>query len=64
MANDKIALSVSEAAVLLGVSRPTVYKLVNRQDFPSFMIGTRRMISREGLARWVEAQAHAGKEVS
>lgn len=54
---DRLALSVTEAAALLGVSRPTVYELLNRDDFPSFRIGSRRVISRAGLERWVEAQA-------
>lgn len=54
---EKLALSVTEAAALLGVSRPTVYELLNRDDFPSFRIGSRRVISRAGLERWVEAQA-------
>ena len=53
---DRVALSVTEAAVLLGVSRPTIYQLMNREDFPSFRIGTRRLISRSGLERWVAAQ--------
>ncbi len=57
MTNEKVALSVSEAAELLGVSRPTVYQLLNREDFPSFRIGTRRLISRSGLEAWVAAQA-------
>lgn len=59
--NDKLGLSVTEAAALLGVSRPTVYELINREDFPSFRIGTRRVISRAGLERWVEAQAAHGE---
>ena len=59
---DKIALTVTEAAELLGVSRPTVYQLINREDFPSFRIGARRLISRSGLERWVQQQA--GREES
>ena len=61
--NEKLGLSVTEAAALLGVSRPTVYELINRDDFPSFRIGTRRVISRAGLERWVEAQAAHGEGV-
>lgn len=53
----KLGLTVTETAELLGVSRPTVYELINREDFPSFRIGTRRVISRAGLERWVDAQA-------
>lgn len=59
----KLGLTVTEAAALLGVSRPTVYELINRDDFPSFRIGTRRVISRAGLERWVEAQAAHGEGV-
>lgn len=59
---DRLALSVSEAAALLGVSRPTVYELLNRDDFPSFRIGSRRVISRAGLERWVEQQADQHEE--
>lgn len=57
---DFIALSVTQAAALLGVSRPTVYQLMNRADFPSFRIGARRLISRAGLERWVQEQAERG----
>ena len=55
--SEKIALSVTETAEMLGVSRPTVYRLIQRADFPAFKIGSRTLISRDGLARWVEAQA-------
>lgn len=58
--NESIALSVTAAAALLGVSRPTVYQLMNRADFPSFRIGARRLISRAGLERWVQEQAERG----
>lgn len=54
---EKLALSVGEAAALLGVSKPTVYELIHRADFPSFQIGRRTLISRVRLAEWVEAQA-------
>ena len=54
---DKLAISVSEAAELLGISRPSVYELIHREDFPSFQIGRRTLISRVRLAEWVEAQA-------
>ena len=62
MKAERVALSVTEAAALLGVSRPTVYQLLNREGFPSFRIGTRRLISRSGLERWVQEQA--GEEVA
>jgi len=56
-ATEKIALDVSEAAALLGVSRPTMYQIMNRADFRAdFYIGTRRKVSRAGLIEWVESQ--------
>ena len=54
---EKIALSVAETAELLGVSPPTVYKLMRRADFPAFKIGTRTLISRSKLEKWVADQA-------
>ncbi len=57
MSNEKLALSVTETAELLGVSRPTVYQLIHREDFPAFKVGTRTLISRAGLAAWVEKQS-------
>lgn len=54
---EKMALSVSETATLLGVSRPTVYQLMHCEDFPAFKVGTRTLISRAGLETWVDTQA-------
>lgn len=56
---DKLALSVTEAAQVLGVSRQTMYSLIHRADFPSFQMGGRRLISTEGLREWVRKQVSA-----
>ena len=55
--NEKITLSVTEAAAVLGVSRPTVYQLIHRQDFPAFKVGARTMIPRSSLEEWAERLA-------
>lgn len=55
--SEKMALSVADAAELLGVSKPTVYQLAKREDFPAFTIGRRTVISRVKLAEWVNNQA-------
>ena len=57
---EKLALSAAEAAQLVGVSKPTVYLLCKREDFPSFYVGGRLLISRRGLEAWVEQQAKVG----
>lgn len=53
---DPIAVSAPEAARLLGVSKPKVYELMNRDDFPSFKLGSRTLISVDGLREWVRKQ--------
>lgn len=59
---DKLAYSPAETAAVLGVSRPTVYTLLKREDFPAFKVGSRTLVSAEGLRTWVRAQAE--KEVA
>lgn len=58
----KLALSVTETAQALGVSRPTVYQLLRRSDFPAFRIGNRWLISRSGLEAWIKTQAENQNE--
>lgn len=53
---DKLTYSPTETAQVLGVSRPTVYQLIKRADFPAFKVGSRTLISAEGLRAWVQAQ--------
>ena len=54
---EKLALSVDEAAQLIGVSKPTMYNIIHTPNFPCFKVGTRTLISRTKLAEWVENQA-------
>lgn len=54
---EPLAVSAAEAARLLGVSRPTIYQYIGREDFPSFKLGARTLISVEGLRAWVEKQS-------
>lgn len=53
---EPLAVSASEAARLLGVSRPTIYQYINRQDFPSFRLGNRTLVSVDGLREWIRKQ--------
>lgn len=56
---EKLAYSAAEAAQVLSVSKPTVYQLCKRADFPAFYIGNRLLISKAGLASWIERQTGA-----
>lgn len=58
---EPLAYSVAKAAhVLGGISKPTLYRLMHQDGFPSFKIGSRTMISAPGLEAWVKAQAEGG----
>ena len=59
---EPLAVSAAEAARLLGVSRPTVYSLLNREDFPSFRVGNRVLVSVDGLRDWIDRQTKAVNE--
>lgn len=54
--NEKFALSVSEAADLLSVSKDVVYRLVRSGELPSFLVPgtTVRRISRAALLSFIE----------
>ena len=59
---ERLALSVSEAAALLGVSRPTMYAVTRRADFDAVIrIGSRTLIHRGKLEAWLDAQAEHGR---
>ena len=57
---DKLAYSPTETAEALGVSRPVVYALMKRADFPVFKVGSRTLVSVEGLRAWVPEDESAG----
>lgn len=54
--NEKLVLTVKEAAEMLCISVKTCYDLTHRADFPTIKIGCRTVISREGLREWVRNQ--------
>ena len=50
---EKLTLSVAEAAEQIGVCTKTMYNLTHVQGFPVIKIGRRTRISYEGLREWV-----------
>ena len=59
---EPLAVSPAECARLLGVSRPKVYDLINQGGFPSFKLGSRTLISVDGLRAWVAMQTEVSAE--
>ena len=60
---EKLTLSVAEAAEHIGVCTKTLYELTHRADFPTIKIGRRTRISYEGLREWVRKQEQSNMEV-
>ena len=49
-------MPVRELEIYLGIGRKKAYELVNSKGFPSFRIGRKVLISRDGLERWMKEQ--------
>jgi excisionase family DNA binding protein len=41
---ERLALSVAEASVAVGVSRATLYRLIGRKQLATLKIGSRRLV--------------------
>jgi excisionase family DNA binding protein len=55
---DRPVISVKQAAEMLGVSRPAIYNLCERDDFPACIrLGKRKLIMREKFMDWLNDQA-------
>lgn len=57
-----LAVSTKDAAKLLGVSRPVIYRLMREEGLPCFKIGTRTLIPVEGLKAWVSLKMGNGAD--
>lgn len=53
---ERLTYSPAEVARVLGISRPTVYTLLKRTDFPAFKVGSRTLVSADGLREWIRIQ--------
>lgn len=63
-ANERLVLTVPEAATALGLSVRSTYTLCKRADFPTIRLTPNRIgISRAGLEQWVANQAGAAGNV-
>jgi excisionase family DNA binding protein len=53
-------LSVNEVAELLGVSRPTIYRLVRRQQLPASRVGERLRFRPSHVDDYVDSRRIGG----
>lgn len=51
---DKRCYTVKELQMILGISRPTVYDLLKRNEFRWIQIGTKYRISKKSFDEWLD----------
>ena len=49
-------LNAENLAKLLGISVSSSYELMHEKDFPSIRIGSRLVVPKEKLQRWIDAK--------
>lgn len=54
---EQIAYTITQAAQLVGVSRPTMYKWINKAGFPVVRLDGCVRIPAKAFERWLEQQA-------
>mgnify|MGYP004701057589 FL=1 len=54
---EPVAVNMTQAAQLLGVSRPTVYRLAKVPDFPVVHLGGCTRVLVDDLRAWARQQA-------
>ena len=58
----KQTLTVSEAAEILGISKPMMYNLIRDGSVPSINVGKKILISKHVLSVWLKNGGHYGEE--
>lgn len=56
---EKLLLRPEEAALMLGLSRTTLYALLSRGEIASVRVGRSRRIARTELLRWLGSMPNA-----
>lgn len=51
---ERLTLTIPEAARLLGISRAAAYEGVRRSEIPAVRIGRRLLVPRAAFERWLE----------
>lgn len=54
-----LTLTVPEVGEVLGISRAKAYDLARSEGFPSMRIGTRILVPRNKLIRWIDKETEA-----
>lgn len=65
MSEERIFYTVSDIQKILGISRPTVYKLLKRREFPWISVGGNAYrILRSGFDEWINENMHFNRDIT
>ncbi len=53
-------LNATQLARTLGISRAGAYNLMNSKGFPTLRVGSRKLVSKQHLAEWIDRQVEQG----
>ena len=53
---EKLVLTIPEAAKMLGISKNLMYLRTRREDVPLLQIGARKLIPTKAFYKWLEDQ--------
>lgn len=59
---DRLTLTVEEAAAALGISHALAYEAVQRGDIPCIRIGRRILVPRSGLNRMLDSAGESASD--
>lgn len=62
MEQEKLTVTVAEAATMVSVGRSTGYELVARGEWPSITIGRSVRVPVDALRAWVKRRLEAGHD--
>lgn len=51
-----LTLTVPEVGEVLGISRAAAYELVRSRGFPTLKVGTRILVPKDKLIKWINEQ--------
>lgn len=54
-------LNAETVAKLLGISISSSYELMQEKDFPTFKVGSRKLVEKEKFRKWVDEHSGGGK---
>jgi excisionase family DNA binding protein len=64
--SERLTITVEEAGKLLGVSRPTIYKIASNRinGFPSFYIGKKILVHKDKFMEWLDNQVNVEEAIN